>query len=201
MKRNVSMTAVILAGGKSSRMGTDKALLPLGEKTILEHIVELTSPFFDEVFVIVETKTKVENLQLNGAQIREDLIKNKGPLGGIYTGLSHSNTRANCVFTCDMPFVDSILIEELMGFWEEHYDAICFEDSNGKLHPFPGIYDRSCRSLIHLLLDKGYHSMSHFLAVVTLKSLSLGEKKTRVLTNMNAIEDYYHVLSVKDGGI
>lgn len=201
MKSKVSMTAIVLAGGKSSRMGTDKALLPLGEKTILEHIVELTSVFFDEIFVVVETKTKVENLQLKEAQIREDLIKNKGPLGGIYTGLSYSNTRVNCVFTCDMPFVDPVLIENLMGFWEEHYDAICLEDSDGKLHPFPGVYDRSCRHLIHLLLDQGYHSMSHFLRVVMLKTLSLEEKKTRVLTNMNAIEDYYHVLSVKDGGI
>ncbi len=202
MNCKVSMTAIILAGGKSFRMGTDKSLLPFGEKTVLEHIVELTSPFFDEVFVVVETKTKVENLQLKGAQIREDLIKNKGPLGGIYTGLSYSNTRANCVFTCDMPFVDPILIEDLMEFWEEPYDAICLEDSNGKLHPFPGVYDRSCRSLIHLLLDQGYYSMSHFLAVVTLKPLPLQEKRMiRALTNMNAIEDYYHALSAKDRGV
>lgn len=201
MKSKGSMTAIVLAGGRSSRMGTDKALLPFGEKTILEHIVELTSPFFDDVFVVVETKTKVENLQLKGAQVHEDLIKNKGPLGGIYTGLSYSNTRVNCVFTCDMPFVNLTLIEDLMKFWQEDYDAICFEDSNGKLHPFPGIYDRSCRSLIHLLLDQSYHSMSHFLRVVTLKTISLEEERTQVLTNMNEVEDYYRVLSVKDGGI
>ena len=200
MRDPISMTAIILAGGKSSRMRRDKALLPFGEKTMLEHIVDLVSPIFDETIVIVDTIAKVENLKLCEAQVYDDLIKNRGPLAGIYTGLSHSKTRANCVFTCDMPFIDPFLVEELVKFWEENYDVICLEDTEGRLQPFPGIYDRSSRHLMRLLLDKGYGSMLRFLEVVTAKLLVLKREKIQVLTNMNTVEDYYRVLSAKKDG-
>lgn len=198
-KNRISMTGVILAGGKSSRMGEDKALLKFGEKTLLENLVSLVSSLFSETLVIVNVRAKLKGLDWGEAQIHEDLLKERGPLGGVYTALAYSAHRASSVFTCDMPFIDELVIRELVGFWEEGYEVVCLEEPEGRYEPFPGIYSRSSRHLIRLLLDKGEYSMQRFLELATVKPLVLQKERIRILTNMNTIEDYYQVLGEKSG--
>ncbi len=192
-------TAIILAGGKSSRMGQDKALLKFGEKTILEHLLALVSPLFSETLVIVNDQTKLRGLDLAGAEVREDWVKDRGPLAAIYTGLLYSRNPASCVLTCDMPLIDEGIIRELVGFWEEDYDVICLEEPEGNYQPFPGIYFRSTRHLIRSFLDRGENSMKGYLQSATVKSLILQKEKIELLTNMNYIEDYCRILREKDG--
>jgi len=179
-------------------MGQDKALLPFGDKTLLEYLIEWMRPVFDETLVIVDQKSKLQGLDLQGVKVYEDWIREQGPLAGIYTGLCFSKTRANCIFTCDMPWVDQDLIEELIEFWEKDIDVVCLEDPKGKLQPFPGIYDRQCRYLIRLALEEGETSVQDFLRVVTIKPLVLTQEKIHLLTNMNTIEDYYGALKEKE---
>lgn len=191
-------TAIILAGGKSSRMGQDKALLKFGEKTILEHLLALVNPLFSEALVIVNDPTKLRGLDLAGTEVREDGVKDRGPLAAIYTGLLYSRNPASCVLTCDMPLIDEEIIRKLVGFWEEDYDVICLEEPEGNYQPFPGIYLRSSRHLMRLLLDKGENSMRKFLESAMVKPLVLQEEKIELFTNMNYIEDYYRILREKD---
>ena len=70
-------SGVILAGGKSSRMGTDKALLPFGESTVLEFLTKLLNVLFQETLIIVENKKKCEKLNLGSALICEDIFKER----------------------------------------------------------------------------------------------------------------------------
>ncbi len=189
---------MILAGGKSSRMGQDKALLKFGERTLLEHLVALLEPLFKETLIIVNDRQKLEGLELGRAKAYEDLLKEEGPLAAIYTGLQYSRYPASSVFTCDMPFIDEFLVRQLVGFWEEGYDVICIEEPEGEYQPFPGVYLRASRHLIRSLLNKGRESMKAFIEVANLKPLVLQETKIRVLTNMNTIEDYYRVLKEKE---
>ena len=199
-----AMTAMILAGGKSSRMGRDKAFLKFGGVTMVENLVSLLIPLFEETFVIAEEKEKFKSLNLGPARVCEDFIKGRGPLAGIYSGLSYSKTQASAVFTCDMPFIDSSFIEELIEFWEGDFDALAIEDGKGRLEPFPGIYARSSRHLMRLLLNRKEASMHRFLEVAVVKKLILRKERVRILTNMNTIEDYYAVLKEKEehyGGI
>ncbi|MBI3313017.1 MAG: cyclic pyranopterin monophosphate synthase MoaC [Candidatus Omnitrophica bacterium] len=195
MPEKISMAAVILAGGKSSRMGQDKALLKFGNVTMLEFLADLMNSIFNETLIIVNEKNRYEHLKLGNAALYVDIFKDQGPLAGIYTGLSYSKHQAGCVFTCDMPFMDEALIRQLAGFWQEDYDALCLENQDSKLQPFPGIYLRSARHLIRLLLERKENSMHRFLEVATVKSLVLEKEKIKVMTNMNTIEDYYGVLS------
>ena len=197
MPKRIPMAAVILAGGKSSRMGRDKALLPCGSETMLEFLSGLMTSLFDETIVVVENKLKCESLNLKKAVVYEDLFKNQGPLAGLYTGLSYSNHQANAVFTCDMPFVDKEIIQQLVSFWEEEYDVMCLEDPDGRLQPFPGVYARACRHLVRLLLERSEHSLQRLLAVATVKPVVMQKEKIKVLTNMNTIEDYCRVLKEK----
>ena len=199
MHQKFPVTLMILAGGKSSRMGQDKALLKFGDKTLLENLVDLASPIFSETLVIVDERTKLNGLDLGEANVYEDLIKDQGPLAAIYTGLVYSENSASCVFTCDMPFVDDFIVRELVEFWGEGFDVVCLEEPEGNYQPFPGIYRRESRSFIRSLLNRGENSMKRFLQVASVKPLVLQREKIEVLTNMNYIEDYYQVLKQKEG--
>ena len=197
MENKVPITALILAGGKSSRMGRDKALLKFGEKTILEDLVQLTASIFGETFVITSQHNNYQHLHLRGAVILNDLWKNKGPLAGLYTGLSYSTHQVSCVLTCDMPLVNASLLRELIAFWQEDYDAVCPEDSEGRLQPFPGIYCRSVRHFIRLLLDRGETAMRRLFDILAIRPLILDKKKSEVLANMNTLKDYEQVSEKK----
>jgi len=196
MSLKFAMTAMILAGGKSARMGQDKALLHFGKKTLLEHLIELVSPFFDETLVVVNVTAKLEGLKLSQAVVCEDLIKGRGPLAGIYTGLTYSRSEASCVLTCDMPFIDEDILLQLVDLWKEKEDpdVICFRDPNEDDQPFPGIYRRGSRTLMGSLLARGEGSMRKYLQVARVKTQALNGERLRVLENMNTPEDYHRAL-------
>ncbi len=198
MGSKFSMTGIILAGGKSSRMGRDKALLKFGEKTLLENLIHLSDRTFNETLVIVNDKSKLDGLDLGSTHAYEDLIQERGPLAALYTGLVYSKNPDACVLTCDMPFVDDFILNELAEFWEVGYDAICIEEPEGNYQPFPGIYRRSCRGIIKSLIDRGENAMKCFLQITSVKSLILEKEKIEILTNMNCLEDYYQVLKEKE---
>ena len=197
MENKVPMTALILAGGKSSRMGCDKALLKFGEETLLEDLVQLTTSIFSETFIISSQSKNYQQLNLRGAVVLNDFWENKGPLVGLYTGLSYSTHQVNCVLTCDMPLVDVSLLRELAALWQEGYDAVCPEDSEGRLQPFPGIYGRSSRHFIRLLLDRGETAMRRLFDILVIRSLALGKKESELLANMNTIKDYEQISEKK----
>lgn len=187
MKR-VEMTGAILAGGRSSRMGRDKALLRFGNATLVEHLVRIATSVFAETLVIVNDRSKLEGLALHGAQAYGDLEKDRGPMGGVCTALAYARFETCCVLTCDMPYVDQVLIRQFLCFWEPSYDALCVEDLSGFRHPFPGIYRVSMHGLLQGSLERGEASMKRSLDTARVKSLVLEEE--RVLYNMNTPEDY-----------
>ena len=193
----MKMTAIILAGGKSSRMGQDKALLEFGGKTILENLVDFSSSFFNETLIVVNQGKKLSGLDLKKSSVHEDLIPESGPLAGLYTGLVYSKNLLSCVLTCDMPFVDDLVIRKLVEHEEAGYDVICLE-TEGDDQPFPGIYRRSSRSLIKSLLESGEKSMKRFLQIATVKWIELEIERKEALINLNYMEDYHRALEQKD---
>lgn len=197
MPKKHPLSAIVLAGGKSSRMGREKSLLPFGGTTLIEYLASVLKPVFSETLIVTDRREKFRGLDLQGAAIHEDRFPERGPLGGIYTGLAASGHGACCVLTCDMPFVDGEFLAQLAGFWEEQYDALCLESPEGKLEPFPGIYHRQARHLARLLLEGGHLSVQLFLRVAAVKVLTVEKKKIRIFTNMNTIEDYYQALEEK----
>lgn len=191
----LAFTAVILAGGKSSRMGRDKALLKIKERTVLEDLTRLTTRLFDETLIIVNDKDKLKGQDLGFVKIYEDLIKERGPLAGIYTGLSYSCNIASCIFTCDMPFIDETIIRNLVDAWEENCDVTCLQNAEGYHEPFPGIYQRRSRGLIQSLLEKGSISICRYLEIASAHFLPIPHGRETVLTNMNTPEEYQEVIA------
>lgn len=143
-------TGIILAGGKSSRMGKNKALLPFGDKKVIERIVEKMQMITDHVILVTNTFEEYKFLNL---PMVADQYKGLGPLAGIHAGLEASRTDHNLVVACDMPFVSveigAYLLRELNGF------HACVPEIYGQLHPLFAAYHRDTKDILDKKLAKG----------------------------------------------
>ena len=104
------ITGIILAGGKSSRMGRDKGWIEVNNKPLINYAIEALKPYCDQILISSNSK-KYKSL---GYPVYEDKIKNCGPLGGIYSSLLHSSTHKNMVLSCDMPLISTELIKYVL---------------------------------------------------------------------------------------
>lgn len=160
------MTGVVLAGGKSSRMGFNKAFIELGGKRLIEATVDRLKALFPEVLIIANDQDLYAYL---GVKIIPDLIPNSGSLGGIYTGL-HAATHPQCFFAaCDMPFLNadliSLLVREAAG-WDVVVPRV-----GGELQPMHAIYAKSCLPFIKKAIDGGMLKIAWFFQKVSVKTI------------------------------
>lgn len=132
----MKLTAIVLTGGKSSRMGRDKALIQLDGKTLLKRAVDFCSSFCDEVLISSDS----EDHRLKGFLTVPDQFKNCGPIGGIHTCLQQSSNEWNFVLSVDAPFVAkdfvNFLISDVAGF-----DAV-IPVYDGKKEPLIALYNK-----------------------------------------------------------
>ena len=112
MIEKCELTGIILAGGKSSRMGKDKGLCQFNGKALVEYAIETLKPLCGQM--MISANHFPEKYKQFGIPVVSDEIRNIGPMGGIYTCLKHSTTRHNLVLSCDTPFVGTILLSHLL---------------------------------------------------------------------------------------
>ncbi len=146
----MKLTAIILAGGKSSRMGTDKGLVLFNGKPMIEYLIAIFKSL--DIPIIIIANNPIYN-QFN-VPVFEDLIKEKGPLSGIYTGLSNVETEKNIVISCDVPCVSNEMIEILIQ--SSKNEKITIVSYKNKIHPLIGIYSKELidKLLSNLLSEK-----------------------------------------------
>lgn len=193
----LSLSAVILAGGKSSRMGTDKALLRLGSATLLERTCALVAPLFDQTLVIAASAEQCSALRLAGASVLQDepTVQGRGPLAGIYTGLRHARNEAACFLTCDMPFVDAAILRHLAQHHDSNSDVTCFRGESRHHEPFPGIFHKRLLDSLTTKLERNELSLCRYLDQTVTQYLSIPEGCERVFTNTNTPQEYQSALS------
>jgi molybdopterin-guanine dinucleotide biosynthesis protein A len=161
LKPRKPMTGVILSGGKSLRMGIDKAFLKIGGTPIIERTVRLLQGLFEETIVITNQR---EHYQYLGVNVFNDLIPNLGALGGLYTGISRSSFRYSFVVACDMPFVNRAVIEHLTERTGD-YDVIVPKTEDG-LQPLHALYSKGCLSAIVEILKEKKNRIIDFFPLV-----------------------------------
>ncbi|AKN31686.1 molybdopterin-guanine dinucleotide biosynthesis protein MobA [Clostridium carboxidivorans P7] len=132
-------TAVILCGGKSSRMGFDKSKIEIKGKYLIELIAEKLETVFDEVILVAEKKDKFKTLKYT---VLEDLKKEYGPAGGMHTALKYANSKYVFFMACDMPIVNIEYIKYMMKIAEED-NCQCVLPQNGKwIEPMYAFYSK-----------------------------------------------------------
>ena len=143
-------TAIVLAGGKSSRMGRPKALLPFDSEPLIAHIVRTLQYLFGEIVVVAAPGQELPSLPV---KLVRDEIAYQGPVGGIYYGLKASGGEFSFVTSCDVAFLNSRFISYLISqianydvvvpYWEERFQ------------PLQAIYRRSVLPLLEAQLKRG----------------------------------------------
>lgn len=151
-----NVTGIILAGGKSQRMGSDKGLMHINGKPMIQYIIDVLYSL--EIPVLIVSNNK--QYELFGIPVFGDAIKGKGPMAGIYTGLLHSKTTRNLVLSCDIPRISSTLIYKLIRNTSEN-DISIIKHGN-TLHPLIGIYKKSALVNLKHYLDKDKLKLNQF---------------------------------------
>ena len=132
-------TGIILAGGKSSRMAMDKAILTVRTRPVITEVMDILSSVVRDILIVTNQPETFVDFHLRTVR---DLIAGKGPLGGLYTGLSVSRTDLNFVVACDMPFVNPDFVRYMLDA-SRGFDAVVPETVQG-LEPLHAIYSKNC---------------------------------------------------------
>ena len=186
MPEQKAITAIILAGGKSSRMKEDKGLVYFNGKMLVEHVIASAKKITNHIIFITANPA----YRQFGYPCIEDEMKEKGPLGGIFTGLVHSSTQKNLVIGCDMPFLSQNIFIGLINNCEG-VDALLTEHK-GKAEPLCAIYDRSCLPHFRQRLEQNQLKITDALEGLNIRVISFDKEDWFVgneFANINSIEE------------
>ena len=178
------ITGIILAGGRSSRMGTDKGLLDLNGKTFIQYSMEALNPLVSKIMIISDNPA----YDIFNVERVEDIIKDSGPLAGIYAGLKKSNTEYNLVLSCDIPLVQSNVLKMLIEAENGHYDIVQIE-SNGRDMPLIALYRKRCESVFLELLQNDERRLHVAVNQCRVKKVKLREESEIFTKNINTPEE------------
>lgn len=145
----MNLGLIILAGGKSSRMGTDKAFLPWGDNSFIESTIAKAQQYgFTDIIVVTNKKVNFKHLTVT---IIEDIYPQCGPLSGIHAGLTYGNSKGYFVISCDMPLLDFAVLDQLTPYFNDKVEAV-IPSYQGKIQPLAAIYHKSCAKVIKTML-------------------------------------------------
>ena len=190
----MTVGCVILAGGKSSRMGIDKALLELNGKTFIEQISKELEWFEEKIIA----HGNIRELSDTIWTVISDIYPNHGPLGGIHSALSVCQSDALFVVTCDMPLLKSSLAHKLCDIMCESedmsqtvYDAVISVGEDGKIHPLCGVYRKSVLPILEEQILSGRNKVMEALKKLHVKYITIDSAMdTQQLFNVNTPQDY-----------
>jgi len=153
----MNVTGIILAGGKSTRMGTEKGLQLLNGKTLIEYAIEAISSVCDTI-VISSNSDAYSNLNY---KVIADEIPGIGPMGGIYSALKQSESESNLVLSCDLPFVSRKLLSYILQM-APGYDVAVPWEGNQHYEPLCAFYNKNTLPLMEQFIQNNVYKLPEF---------------------------------------
>lgn len=166
------ISCIVLAGGEGKRLGTDKAFLSIGDRVLIEGIVEKMARIGDEVIIVTNSPQRYSHL---GARLVGDVYPGKGALGGIYSGLRAARSDHSLVVACDMPFLDLRLLRYMI-LLSPGQDVV-IPRVGGLTEPLHAIYSKGCLQPIERLLVGGGRRIIDFFPEVRVRYIEEQEIK------------------------
>ena len=176
---------LVLAGGKSSRFGEDKALVFYKGMTFLERSISLLDSL--DLKPVVVTRRGAD-YPLAGCPVIYDQLPEKGPLGGIYTAMTHFKDTAFLVLTCDMPDLTGRVLSDLLRAHHPDFSATVYR-IGPDLQPFPGIYEYSLLKSIRAYLKEEKLAVRRLLDLAPAKKTIHPRCPREVFNNINYKRD------------
>jgi molybdopterin-guanine dinucleotide biosynthesis protein A len=160
----LTVSGIVLAGGQSSRLGTDKSFINVNGRPLIEQIVVKLARLSDDVTIVTNSPEKYDHL---AARLAGDIYPGKGALGGIYSGLRAAANAYSLVVACDMPFLDLNLLRYMILLARGH--DVVIPRIGGLPEPLHAIYSRSCLEPIDRLLARGRLKIIDFFSEVRVR--------------------------------
>ena len=173
MNNSQRVTGIILAGGKSSRLGRDKAWEDVGGQRIIDRVIGALQSSCDEVLIIGDRPERQSELSLPKCiQYRSDELKGRGSIGGLYTGLKSSDTLWSLVVACDMPFISRELIRFMLSIISKNRCDAIVPIINGRYQPTHALYNSTCIPFIEKNISSGNFRMDSYFDEIYLEEIS-----------------------------
>lgn len=176
-------TAIIMAGGDSDRMGTDKSMLPIGGRPMIQIIYEQLRGTFDQILISADESDP--DFGILGAKIVPDRTRKEGPLMGIASALEESANEFNFVVACDIPRIDLRFVRRMLTEAND-VDMVIPTTGEGRYEPLFAVYRKSALSAINQTLASGKRKISDVFPHCKVKYLELETE----LSNLNTMADY-----------
>ncbi|BAY33896.1 molybdopterin-guanine dinucleotide biosynthesis protein A [Nostoc carneum NIES-2107] len=193
---NTKLTAIVLAGGQSSRMGEDKALLKIQGIPLLERVCAIAQACADTVYIVTPWTERYQNLHLPGCQFIQELPSSPsspGPLVGFAQGLAQVQTDWVMLLACDLPRLRVEVLQE----WIARLDTVGDDAIAALAHhakgwePLCGFYRQRCLPQLLEFINQGGRSFQQWLKQNSVQVLPLLEPE--MLFNCNTPEDVWKV--------
>lgn len=177
-KKNI--TGIILAGGKSSRMGTDKGFLLLNKKPFVQYSIDALKPLVSNILIVSDN----QDYDRFGYNRINDITKNAGPVAGICSGLEASLTEYNLILSCDIPLINSEILMELIKNIDDDLEIIQVE-TNGKSMPLIAIYKKQVKDSFSKLLINDERRLRVAVNACKVKNIILEKENALHVMNVN----------------
>jgi molybdopterin-guanine dinucleotide biosynthesis protein A len=176
-----SVTGIILAGGKSSRMGFDKGMADFNGRSMVTWVIDTLQVVCTHIIII----SNAEAYQQLGFPVYADIHKGSGPLGGIQTGLTYSTTEYNLIMACDMPYVKPELLVQLLAFADTYKIVVPYVD--GQFEPLCGFYHKHTLPKMEELLQQNIRKMQQVIRQFPYKEIKIegSNPASQMFANIN----------------
>ena len=190
-----SISAILLAGGKSRRLGRDKALENIGGERIIDKVITKVSKCCDEVLVVGDRPARYQELDLpEEIKFVHDHFANAGSLGGLYTGLSKSLSDWCLLVACDMPFLSVDLLNDMKSKAIDSKAHALVPIIDGRFQPTHAFYNKRCLPYIERNIKLGLFKMIGYFNEINVKTVvfdsnEMNQDTERSFFNLNTKED------------
>lgn len=184
------MTGIVLAGGRSSRMGRDKSVLPWHNSNLVQTVIRKVGQVCEDIVLVSNQPRNVSHR----VRVVGDIVPGMGPLGGIHAGLTHAKHPLAFVTACDMPYIVPEAISFLSQQAGEEWDVVI--PANGdQFEPMFAVYRKTCIPAIEAMLKDNRRQIIGFFSLIRLKKIDVSclrqfDKELTMFTNINTAEEY-----------
>lgn len=183
MNQKRGKSVILIAGGSSQRMGSDKRTLELGGRSLADHALELARQLSDDIVISANDMIPA----FEGYPVVPDLEPGAGPAVGLISALLHIQTPDAVTLSVDMPFVTPELIEQLIQ--KHRPNQVTFFTYRGRIQPFPAIYPARYADTMAEAFANNITSMKGLLNLLPAMPVPLREQEKELLLNINRMED------------
>jgi molybdopterin-guanine dinucleotide biosynthesis protein A len=192
MIKRAEIAGFVLAGGRSRRMGRDKALLELNGRSLLSRAVELLRPYVAEV-VLLGPRSRYSDL---GMPIVEDSFAGEGPLVGIASGLRSTNCDWNIFLACDMPLVRVDMLEAVVQRVSAGSGQAVVPRATNTWQPLCAAYHRSCLPMMEQAIAKERMATVKVLPLLRVESILVAASDEEMFRSVNTAEDWKQIQGI-----